>query len=281
MLIATWNVNSIRTRISQIIEWINQVNPDILCLQETKVMDDNFPFEPFEKLGYSVEVYGQKSYNGVAIISKIKPENVKKGFYGCTEFNQNIEIFLEQKRLISADINGIKIINVYVPNGSSLESNKFEYKISWLNCLASFLDEQEKKGELICLMGDFNVAPSNLDIHDPKKFEGGIMTSKIERNALKNVLKKRLIDSFRIFEQNTGHWSWWDYRNNSFELNKGWRIDHIYISKELSSKLKSCVIDCSPRGNLRPSDHAPVVIDLNLNDISLDFFEDEDNFFEI
>ena len=134
-------------------------------------MDDSFPSEPFERLGYSVEVYGQKSYNGVAIISKIKAENVKKGFYGCADFNQNTEIFLDQKRLISADINGIKIINVYVPNGSFLESNKFEYKINWLNCLSSFLDDQEKKGELICLMGDFNVAPSNLDIHDPIKYE--------------------------------------------------------------------------------------------------------------
>ena len=281
MLIATWNVNSIRTRIFQIIDWINYANPDILCLQETKVIDDSFPFEPFEKLGYSVEVYGQKSYNGVAIISKKKAVNVKKGFYGSSEFDQKNQIFIDQKRLISADINGIKFINVYVPNGSSLESDKFEYKINWLNCLASFLDEQEKKGQLICLMGDFNVAPSNLDIHDPKKYEGGIMASEIERSALNNVLKGRLIDSFRIFEKNTGHWSWWDYRNNSYELNKGWRIDHIYISKELSSKLKSCVIDSSPRANLRPSDHAPVIIDLNLDNINEDFFEDEDNFFEI
>ncbi len=257
---------------------MNQVNPDILCLQETKVIDDSFPFEPFEKLGYSVEVYGQKSYNGVAIISRTKAENVKKGFY---DFDQNIEIFQDQKRLIAADIDGIKIINVYVPNGSSLESDKFEYKIRWLNCLASFLEEQEKKGELICLMGDFNIAPSNLDIHDPKKYQGRIMASEIERNALNNVLKERLIDSFRIFEKNTGHWSWWDYRNNAYELNKGWRIDHIYISKELSSNLKSCVIDCSPRGNLRPSDHAPVMIDLNLSNINVDFLEDEDNFFEI
>jgi len=281
LLIATWNVNSIRSRLSQIVDWINQVNPDILCFQETKVMDDSFPIEPFEELGYSVEVYGQKSYNGVAIVSKIKPENVKKGFYGLTDSDQNIEIFQDQKRLISADINGIKIINVYVPNGSSLESDKFDYKINWLNCLASFLDEQEKKGELICLMGDFNVAPSNLDIHDPDKYKGGIMASEIERNALKNVLKGRLIDSFRIFEKNTGHWSWWDYRNKAYELNKGWRIDHIYISKELSSKLKSSVIDSSPRANLRPSDHVPVMIDLNLNDINIDFCEDEDNFFEI
>ncbi len=281
MLIATWNVNSIRTRLSQIIDWINQVNPDVLCLQETKVMDDSFPVEAFEKLGYSVEVYGQKSYNGVAIISKIKIENVKKGFYNFAKFDQNLEMLADQKRLISADINGIKIINVYVPNGSSLQSEKFGYKINWLKCLASFLDEQEKKGELICLMGDFNIAPSNLDIHDPKKYEGGIMASEIERNALKNVLKERLIDSFRIFEKNSGFWSWWDYRNNSYELNKGWRIDHIYISKELLLKLKSCVIDSLPRGNLRPSDHAPVMIDLNLNDINEDFFEDEDNFFEI
>ena len=244
-------------------------------------MDDSFPFDPFEKLGYSVEIYGQKSYNGVAIISKINAKNVKKGFYGCKDYERNIEIFQDQKRLISADFNGIKIINVYVPNGSTLHSNKFDYKINWLSCLASFLDEQEKRGELICLVGDFNIAPSNLDIHDPNKYEGGIMASKIERNALNNVLKGRLIDSFRIFEKNTGHWSWWDYRNNSYELNKGWRIDHIYISKELSSKLKSCVIDSSLRANLRPSDHVPVMIDLDLNDINVDFFEDDENFFEI
>ena len=281
MLIATWNVNSIRTRLSQIIEWITDVNPDILCLQETKVVDDIFPVKPFEKLGYSVEIYGQKSYNGVAIISKIKAENVQKGFIGCRDSNQNIDNFQDQKRLISAVINGIKIINVYVPNGSALGSDKYEYKINWLSCLASLLDEQEKKGELICLMGDFNIAPSNLDIHDPEKYEGGIMASQLERSALSNVLKERLIDSFRIFEKNPGHWTWWDYRNNGYELNKGWRIDHIYISKELSSKLKSCVIDSSPRGNLRPSDHAPVMIELNLNDINVDFFEDEDNFFEI
>ncbi len=281
MLIATWNVNSIRTRLTQIIDWINQVHPDVLCLQETKVTDDSFPCEPFSKLGYFVEVFGQKSYNGVAIISKVKPENVKKGFYDCTDCDQNIEIFQNQKRLISGEIYGIRFINVYVPNGSSLESDKFEYKINWLSCLASFLDEQEKKGELICLMGDFNIAPSNLDIHDPKKYEGGIMASKKERNALNNVLKGRFIDSFRIFEKSTGHWSWWDYRNNAYELNKGWRIDHIYISRELSSKLKSSVIDSLPRGNLRPSDHAPVMIDLDLDDANLDFFEDDDNFLEI
>ena len=281
MLIATWNVNSVRTRLSQIINWINQVNPDILCLQETKVIDNDFPIKPFEALGYKVIAFGQKSYNGVAIISKIESENIIKGFSGFLGDQNDVNKFEDQKRLITADIKGVKIINVYVPNGSSLHSEKFDYKINWLNCLSSFLDKQEKKNELICLLGDFNIAPSNKDIHNPQRYEGGIMASEIERNALNNVLKGRLIDSFRIYEKNTGHWSWWDYRNNAYELNKGWRIDHIYISKELSSKLKSCVIDSSPRGNLRPSDHAPVMIDLNLNEINADFFEDEDNFFEI
>ncbi len=281
MLIASWNVNSVRTRISQIIDWINQVNPDVLCLQETKVIDESFPVQPFEQLGYSVEVYGQKSYNGVAIISKLKIDNVQKGFSIDNYPNQNIESFIEQKRLISAEINGIKIINAYVPNGSSLDSDKFKYKIRWLNYLAFYLDKEVKKGKLICLLGDFNIAPSSLDIHDPQKYEGGIMASEVERNALSNVIKESLIDSFRIFEKNTGHWSWWDYRNNAYDLNKGWRIDHIYISKELSSKLKSCVIDSTPRENIRPSDHAPVMINLDMNDQIANIFEDEDNFFEI
>ena len=281
MLIATWNVNSVRTRLSQIINWINQVNPDILCLQETKVIDNDFPIKPFEELGYEVIAFGQKSYNGVAIISKIAPENVNKGFSGYLENQNDINKFEDQKRLITADINGVKIINVYVPNGSALNSDKFDYKINWLNCLSSFLDNQEKNGELICLLGDFNIAPSNKDIHNPQRYEGGIMASEIERNALNNVLKGRLIDSFRIYEKNTGHWSWWDYRNNAYELNKGWRIDHIYISKALTSKLKSCVIDSNPRGNLQPSDHVPVMINLDLDNPNEDYFDEEEDFFEI
>ena len=281
MLIATWNVNSVRTRLSQIINWINQVNPDILCLQETKVIDNNFPIKPFEALGYEVITFGQKSYNGVAIISKIEPINVNKGFSCYLEDQNDVNKFEDQKRLITADINGIKIINVYVPNGSSLHSEKFEYKINWLNCLSSFLDKQEKEGNLICLLGDFNIAPSNKDIHNPQIYEGGIMASEIERNALNNVLKGRLIDSFRIYEKNTGHWSWWDYRNKAYELNKGWRIDHIYISKTLKSKLKSCVIDSNPRGNLQPSDHAPVMINLDLDNPNEDYLDEEEDFFEI
>ena len=281
MLIATWNVNSVRTRLSQITNWINEVNPDILCLQETKVIDDAFPLSHFEELGYEVIIHGQKSYNGVAIISKFSIENVKKGF---TKENEggNISIgFNEQKRLISADINGLKIINVYVPNGSSIDSDKFDYKIKWLNHLSAFLDEQVKDDDLVCFVGDFNIALSEIDIHAPQKYEGGIMASKIERESLNNVLKGRFIDSFRIFEKNTGHWSWWDYRNNAYELNKGWRIDHIYISKNLSSKLKSCVIERNQRENSQPSDHAPVLINLEIDNQNEDYLDGDDDLFEI
>ena len=281
MLIATWNVNSVRTRLSQIIDWIKNTNPDILCLQETKVVDDSFPLTPFEELGYEVIMYGQKSYNGVAIISKFKIENIIKGFTNENKEKNNFFEFNEQKRLISAVINGLKIINVYVPNGSSMVSDKFDYKIKWLNHLSSFLDEQVKDDDLVCFVGDFNIAPFAKDIHSPQTFEGGIMASEIERNALNNVLKGRFIDSFRIFEKNTGHWSWWDYRNNAYELNKGWRIDHIYISKNLSSKLKSCVIERGQRENLQPSDHAPVLINLEIDNQNEVYFDDDDDLFEI
>ncbi len=281
MLIATWNVNSVRTRLSQIINWIIKFNPDVLCLQETKVIDDHFPMEPFVELGYKVVVFGQKSYNGVAIISKVQAKNINKGFSVTCEDEKIFKKFLDQKRLISAEINGIKIINVYVPNGSSLYSDKFDYKINWLNCLSLFLDKQEKEGDLICLLGDFNIAPTDKDIHDPQKYEGGIMASDIERNALEDVLKGRFIDSFRIFENDSGHWSWWDYRNNAYQLNKGWRIDHIYTNKALSSKLKSCVIDCNPRENIQPSDHVPVMVNLDLNGLNEEIFNEDEDIFEI
>ena len=279
MLIATWNVNSIRTRLSQIISWIKEFNLDILCLQETKVVDEDFPFKPFQDLGYEVTVFGQKSYNGVAIISRFKIENIQKGFTNDPEEKDDQKEFFRQKRLISGVIQGLKIINVYVPNGSSLESDKFEYKIKWLDKLSSFLEMQEDQS--ICLLGDFNIAPNNIDIHSPKKYEGGLMASETERNALKNVLKGKFIDSFRIFEKNTGHWSWWDYRNNAYELNRGWKIDHIFITKNLSSKLKSSVIERTQRENLQPSDHAPVMINLEIDSQNEDLLDEDVDIFEI
>ena len=168
-----------------------------------------------------------------------------------------------------------------MPNGSSIDSDKFDYKIKWLNHLSSFLDEQLKDDDLVCFVGDFNIAPSEIDIHSPQKYEGGIMASKMEREALNNVLKGRFIDSFRIFENNSGHWSWWDYRNNAYELNKGWRIDHIYISKNLLSKVKSCVIERNQRENLQPSDHAPVLINLEIDNQNEVYFDADDDLFEI
>ena len=278
MLIATWNVNSVRSRLSQITNWIKIVNPDILCLQETKVKDDSFPLIPFEELGYEVTINGQKSYNGVAIVSRFKIENVIKGFTSENKDNKNFLEINDQKRLITANINGLKIINVYVPNGSSMNSEKFNYKIKWLNHLSSFLDEQVKEDDLVCFVGDFNIAPLDIDIHSPEKYDGGIMASKKEREALNNIIKERFIDSFRIFEKNTGHWTWWDYRNNAYELNKGWRIDHIYVSKNLSSNLKSCVIERTQRENVKPSDHAPVLINLETDKLDDNYLDDEDLF---
>ena len=279
MLIASWNVNSIRSRLSQVIKWLEEEQPEVLCLQETKVSDKDFPFKTFENIGYEVKFYGQKSYNGVAIISKDKITDIRYGFAG--ELNQ-IDISEEfhfQKRIISALINGIRIINVYVPNGSSLNSEKFNYKVNWLALLNEYLDKQSKREEPTCLLGDFNIALNDNDIHAPDKFTGGIMASEIERQMLRKALGNRFIDSFRVFEKFSGYWSWWDYRNKSFELNKGWRIDHIYISNNLVSNLKSSVIERNQRENNQPSDHAPIMINLDFRENLNELEEHDDDIF--
>ena len=281
MLIASWNVNSIRTRLTQIINWIKDTKPDVLCLQETKVVDEDFPIKVFEEIGYQVKVSGQKSYNGVAIISKSNIEDIRIGFEGELGLKKELENFYSQKRIISALINNIRIINVYVPNGSSLNSDKFNYKINWLNTLNSYLIQQEKREEYTCLLGDFNIALSDDDIHNPIKYKEHIMASNQERVTFKKVLNNRFIDSFRVFEKRSGYWSWWDYRNNAFELNKGWRIDHIYITNNLLSKLKSSVIDKDPRGNEQPSDHTPVMINLDFDNFSIESDEDDEDLFLI
>ena len=281
MLIASWNVNSIRSRLSQVIKWLENEQPEILCLQETKVTDKEFPYESFQNIGYNVEIFGQKSYNGVAIISKNKILDIRYGFAG--ELNQS-EISEEldfQKRIISGLINGIRIINVYVPNGSSINSEKFNYKINWLSMLNKYLSKQSRREEPTCLLGDFNIALNDNDIYAPDKFSGSIMASEIERKMLRKALGTRFIDSFRVFEKFSGHWSWWDYRNNSFELNKGWRIDHIYISNNLLSNLKSSVIERIQRENNQPSDHAPIIIDLDFQGDSTGFVDDDDDIFNL
>ena len=268
-------------RLNQVIIWLENKNPDVLCLQETKVLDADFPFERFEKLGYKVKVFGQKSYNGVAIISKFDFVDLKYGFSGELDQCDSAKKFDAQKRVISALINDVRIINVYVPNGSSLSSDKFEYKISWLDQLRIYLEESHKRDERICLLGDFNIAPANRDIHDQKIFEGKIMASEKERFCLDEIVKEKFIDSFRIFEKNSGYWSWWDYRNNAFELNKGWRIDHIYISNNLLSNIKSSVIEKDQRELDQPSDHAPVMIELDFQEQFSDIVDEDDDLFEL
>jgi len=281
LLIASWNVNSIRTRLSQVIKWLADEQPEVLCIQETKVSDKDFPYKPFEDIGYTVKFYGQKSYNGVAIISKDKIEDIRYGFTGELNQLEISEDLQSQKRIMSGLINGIRIINVYVPNGSSLISEKFNYKINWLGILYEYLVKQSKREEPTCLLGDFNIALNDNDIYAPEKFKDSIMASEIERKMLRNALGSRFEDSFRVFEKFSGHWSWWDYRNNSFDLNKGWRIDHIYVSNNLLSNLKSSVIERSQRENNQPSDHAPIMINLDLKENLTEFEEEDDDIFNL
>ena len=263
MLIATWNVNSIRTRLEQVKSWLDKTKPDLLCLQETKVDDELFPYKEFENKGYYVNFYGQKAYNGVALISKEPLEDVRKGFKGEikeSSFSEELDV---QKRLISGLIKGIRIVNVYVPNGSGLDSPKYSYKLHWIECLKEYLNTIRKREEPICLLGDFNIALEDKDIHNPEKLSGGLMASIRERKALRAAINGELDDVFRVFENESDFWSWWDYRSGAWERDKGWRIDHIYLSNELIKQAKSCLIDKKVRGNIQPSDHAPVLVELN------------------
>ncbi len=263
MLIATWNVNSVRIRIEQVVRFLDELKPDLLCLQETKVEDAQFPSEVIKKKGYNVSYYGQKSYNGVALISHDKLEDVRLGFAGEVPEHPDIDELDQQKRIISCLLDGVRIVNVYVPNGSSVDSEKYGYKLKWLSCLNQYLESQAERNEPLCLLGDFNIALEDKDIHNPKRLSGGIMASVKERELLQKLISERLVDVFRIFEQGSDHWSWWDYRSGAWERDKGWRIDHIYLSNELINVAKSSTIFKEFRGNLKPSDHAPVLVDIN------------------
>ena len=271
MLIATWNVNSIRTRITQVEDFLDEVQPDLICLQETKVEDKLFPKTTFEDKGYYVNIYGQKAYNGVALISRSPLEDVRKGMKGELEEDNDSNYFDQQKRVISALIDGVRVINLYVPNGASLNSEKYNYKLKWLAFLRKYIQSQLKREEPLCLLGDFNIALEAKDIYKKDRFDNGIMASKSEREALKSVLdENNLEDVFRIFEQNSGHWSWWDYRSGSWQRDEGWRIDHIYLSTELIANSRSCMIHKKTRANLQPSDHAPVLVDISWPPLELE-----------
>ncbi|MFM7312547.1 MAG: exodeoxyribonuclease III [Cyanobium sp.] len=262
MRIATWNVNSVRTRLEQLCTWLTEERPDVVCLQETKVADDLFPRQRFEELGYQVAISGQKAYNGVAILSRPALEDVQVGFSSLLPSDREAAALGEQKRVVSACIEGLRILNLYVPNGSSLRSDKYTYKLRWLNCLQRYLSQQEQSGEPLVMVGDFNIAPEDRDIHDPERLRGGIMASEAERTALQQLLGQRLHDVFRLFESDSGHWSWWDYRSGGWETGRGWRIDHIYLESDLLELASGCVIQKRLRANPQPSDHAPVVVNL-------------------
>ena len=262
MRIASWNVNSVRTRLDQVLTWLKQAQPDVLCLQETKVADELFPHAAFEELGYSCAISGQKAYNGVALISRLPIEDVQIGFTALLPNDPEASALSDQKRVISALIEGVRVLNLYVPNGSSLSSEKYPYKLQWLGCLKRYLERQEAQADPLCMVGDFNIGPEACDLHDPERLTGGIMASAPERQALQAALAGRLTDAFRVFEPASGHWSWWDYRSGAWDRDQGWRIDHIYLSEDLLSCATGCVIDKAPRGNTQPSDHAPVVVNL-------------------
>tara|TARA_B100000700_G_scaffold192280_1_gene211791 strand:+ start:640 stop:1467 length:828 start_codon:yes stop_codon:yes gene_type:complete len=274
LLIATWNVNSIRSRIDLVKEWLIANEVDILCLQETKTEDQFFPVEVFSKLGYEVSISGQKSYNGVAIISKFPINDIKIGFDQVISNYKDSSILNQQKRIISADINGIRIINVYVPNGSSINSDKFIYKEKWIKYLRLYIKEINLNHIPICLLGDFNIAPEDKDIHTPSNYKESIMASSKERELLKDALDGELEDVFRIFEPGDQNWSWWDYRHSSWERDKGWRIDHIYLTEDILSCANSCWIDKETRSKEKPSDHAPVIVDISWppSEIENEFF---------
>ncbi len=260
MKVTSWNVNSIRTRIDPVIDWL-QTNPvDVLCLQETKVMDADFPIKAFTDIGYHPYIYGQKSYNGVALISKAPLDDVQMGFADVMN-SESVGNLDDQKRVISGVLNDVRIVNLYVPNGSAIGSDKYIYKLSWLALLKQYLAAQIALHPKLNVCGDFNIALENKDIYTDKSRDKHIMSSPIEREALRDVLSIGLADAFRKFTDEGGHFSWWDYRTNSFARNTGWRIDHHYLSPALYEQAKSCTIDTYPRGLERPSDHTPVTVE--------------------
>ncbi len=255
MKIATWNVNSIIARLPHVIRWLEAVQPDVLCMQETKCTDDKFPFEEFSRIGYCTSVFGQQTYNGVAITARKECIDLQRGNYQDEEG--------AHARLLAGTFEGIKIVNVYIPNGQSVGSEKFEFKLGWMKRLRSFLDEDYQRDSSVILCGDFNVAPEDRDVHNPQLWQERIMCSQAERVALDEIKRWGFTDAFRLHHEEGGQFSWWDYRAGAFRRNMGLRIDHIWVSKPLVAPNKNAWIDIEPRTWERPSDHAPVVVEFD------------------
>ncbi|MEN6585861.1 MAG: exodeoxyribonuclease III [Sulfuricella sp.] len=254
MKIVTWNVNSLKVRLPQVLDWLKVHQPDALCLQELKLEDQNFPRAEIEAAGYQVVFSGQKTYNGVAILSREPAQNVSTGIPGYAD---------EQKRVLAATLNGVRIVCVYVPNGQSVDSDKYQYKLQWLEALTAWLKDELTRHPKLALLGDYNIAPEDRDVHDPKAWEGQVLCSAPEREAFRKLLQIGLQDSFRLFPQAEGTFTWWDYRMNAFRRKLGLRIDHILLSDALAPVCTSCSVDIEPRKLERPSDHAPVIAEIS------------------
>jgi exodeoxyribonuclease-3 len=254
MKIVTWNVNSLKVRLPQVLQWLEHNPVDVLCLQETKLTDDKFPVAEIEAAGYQVVFSGQKTYNGVAILSRHPMTDVVK---------KNPLFEDEQQRIIAATIQGMRIVCAYVPNGQAVNSDKYQYKLRWLEALVQWLDGELKQHERLALLGDYNIAPADADVHDPVAWEGQVLVSEPERAMFQRLCSLNLTDAFRLFPQAEKLYSWWDYRQMAFRRNRGMRIDHILLSPALASRCIACEIDKLPRKWEQPSDHTPVIATLS------------------
>ena len=253
MKLATWNVNSLKVRLPHLLDWLAAARPDAVCLQETKTEDANFPLAAIEAAGYRAVFCGQKTYNGVAILARSAPLDVQQGMPNFPD---------DLKRLITATVGDVRIVCAYAPNGQSLESDKYAYKLRWYEALAAWMKEELQQHPRLALLGDLNIAPEDRDVHDPKRWEGEIHVSPPERAAFRKLLETGFADAFRLFPQPEKEFSWWDYRLNAFQRGWGLRIDFVLLSRELAARCKSATIDKGPRALERPSDHAPVIAEL-------------------
>lgn len=255
MKIATWNVNSVLARLPQVLRWLEAAQPDVLCMQETKCVDEKFPADEFLRLGYLAESFGQAAYNGVAILSRVKCEEVSRGLPDDEDGAQS--------RLIAATIGGIRIVNVYIPNGQAVGADKYYFKLEWLRRLRAFFDSHCRSAERVLLCGDFNVAIEDRDVHDPVLWRGRILFSDPEKEALLKVKQWGFVDAFRMHNSEEKQFSWWDYRAGAFRRNLGLRIDHVWVTESLAKQSASVIIDKEPRRWEKPSDHAPVVAEFS------------------
>ena len=249
MKIATWNVNSLKVRLPHVLEWLASARPDALCLQETKMEDNVFPYAEIEAAGYRAVHNGQKTYNGVAWLAR---HDIGEVHFDLPNLDDH------QKRIVAVTINGVRLVCGYMPNGQEVGAEKYVYKLQWFAALTDWLRAEMATHPKLALLGDFNIAPDDRDVHDPAAWKDQILCSDAERAAFQGLLGLGLTDAFRLFEQAPKLYSWWDYRMMGFRLNKGLRIDHILLSAELASKCTACAIDKAPRKLERPSDHAPV-----------------------